>query len=168
MPRGLPVVAVVVIMSPGARHPIAALGVSTMHWMFLPLKRYADFTGRSRRMEYWMFSLGLAIAVLLFVFVVFALVDVTETRDSPAAIILFAGLGILAWLAIIVPSFAVSVRRFHDQDLSGWFVLLGFIPYIGGLVMIVFMCLPGTKGDNRYGPDPLDPDGVERLSRVFD
>jgi len=139
-----------------------------MHWMLLPLKRYADFTGRSRRMEYWMFSLGLTVAVALFVFAMFAFMDFTEAMDFPAAILLFFGVGIIAWLAIIVPSLAVSVRRFHDQDLSGWFVLLGFIPYIGGLVMIVFMCLPGTKGDNRYGRDPLDPDGVERLSRVFD
>ena len=142
-----------------------------MHWMLLPLKRYADFTGRSRRMEYWMFSLGLAMAVFLFICAMFASFDFrgnTEDMGFPAMVILFFGLGIVGWLAIIVPSFAVSVRRFHDQDLSGWFVLLGFIPYIGGLVMIVFMCLPGTKGDNRYGPDPLDPDGVERLSRVFD
>lgn len=142
-----------------------------MYWMLLPLKRYADFTGRSRRMEYWMFSLGLTVAVVLIVFAMFAFMDFRgnpETMASPVAIFLFFGVGIIAWLAIIVPSLAVSVRRFHDQDLSGWFVLLGFIPYIGGLVMIVFMCLPGTKGDNRYGPDPLDPDGVERLSRVFD
>lgn len=70
-------------------------------------------------------------------------------------------------LAIIVPSIAVQVRRMHDQDKSGWFVLLGFIPYIGGFVMLVFMCLEGTRGPNRFGPDPKDPTGARELNEVF-
>ncbi len=61
--------------------------------------------------------------------------------------------GIIA-LAFVVPLVAVQVRRFHDQDKSGWFVLLNLIPYIGVLVVLVFMLLDGTAGDNRFGPDP--------------
>lgn len=61
-------------------------------------------------------------------------------------------------LASLIPAIAVQVRRFHDQDRSGWFVLLNFIPYIGGIVVLVFMCLEGTKGPNRYGPDPKGDD----------
>lgn len=57
-------------------------------------------------------------------------------------------------LAVFVPALAVQVRRFHDQDKSGWFVLLNFIPYIGGLIVLVFMFLEGTRGPNRFGPDP--------------
>jgi uncharacterized membrane protein YhaH (DUF805 family) len=65
-----------------------------------------------------------------------------------------AGLLVIYALAILVPSLAVQVRRFHDQDKSGWFILLGFIPAVGGLIVLVFMCLPGTPGSNQYGPDP--------------
>jgi uncharacterized membrane protein YhaH (DUF805 family) len=57
-------------------------------------------------------------------------------------------------IATIIPSIAVQVRRFHDQDLSGLFVLLNFIPGLGGLIVLVFMALEGTKGPNRFGPDP--------------
>jgi uncharacterized membrane protein YhaH (DUF805 family) len=117
-----------------------------------------------------MFILGLTIFAVLWLTLFIALAATAERdhgRGAPAAIVLIFLLGMVAWLGVLVPSIAVQVRRFHDQDLSGWFVLLGFVPYIGWLVIIVFMCIPGTKGDNRYGTDPLDPEGVERLSRVF-
>ena len=65
-----------------------------------------------------------------------------------------AGVGLLFLLAIFIPSLAVQVRRFHDQGRSGWFVLLNFIPFIGTLIVLVFMCLDGTDGPNEYGPDP--------------
>lgn len=57
-------------------------------------------------------------------------------------------------LAVFIPSLAVQVRRFHDQDKSGWFVLLGLIPFVGGLIVLVFMVMEGTRGPNQYGPDP--------------
>jgi uncharacterized membrane protein YhaH (DUF805 family) len=139
-----------------------------MDWMLLPLKRYADFQGRSRRMEYWMFFLGIMIIEI----VLFALLGLmgafTPRADGTPSAMLFPMFGILGifGLAIIVPALAVQVRRFHDQNLSGWFVLLNFIPYLGGLVVLVFMCLPGTKGPNKYGPDPLDPAGAN-VADVF-
>jgi uncharacterized membrane protein YhaH (DUF805 family) len=61
------------------------------------------------------------------------------------------------FLVFFIPGLAVQVRRFHDQDKSGWFILLGFIPYVGSLILLVFMCLEGTRGPNRFGPDPKDP-----------
>jgi uncharacterized membrane protein YhaH (DUF805 family) len=67
-------------------------------------------------------------------------------------------LGLLG-LAILTPSIAVQVRRFHDQDKTGWLVLLGLIPYLGGLIVLVFMCLPGTSGPNRFGADPKEDVG---------
>lgn len=74
--------------------------------------------------------------------------------------------GVVAALAMLVPNIAVTVRRFHDQDKSGWFYLLSFIPYVGGLIMIIFMCQAGTRGPNRFGSDPLGrPD--QNLDRVF-
>lgn len=60
----------------------------------------------------------------------------------------------LFFLAVLVPSIAVQVRRFHDQDKSGWMCLIGLIPFVGGIVVLVFMLLEGTKGPNRFGPDP--------------
>lgn len=133
-----------------------------MYWMTLPLRRYADFSGRSRRLEYWMFTLGyvlvaVVIAVIAAVFGAFSYdSDSPPANGLPALWLLLLG---LSGLALIVPSIAVQVRRFHDQNRTGWLVLLSFIPYIGGLIVLVFMCLPGTPGPNRYGPDPKDPHG---------
>jgi uncharacterized membrane protein YhaH (DUF805 family) len=78
---------------------------------------------------------------------------------STGGTLMIALFGLYA-LAIFIPSLAVQVRRFHDQDKSGWFVLLGFIPYVGGLIVLVFMCLDGTKGKNRFGEDPKMSDNV--------
>jgi uncharacterized membrane protein YhaH (DUF805 family) len=124
-----------------------------MEWMLMPLKRYADFSGRSRRKEYWMFTLMNFIVAIVLYGMIIAGLDFT-TGDLSAVGMLGAGLLVIYALAILVPSLAVQVRRFHDQDKSGWFILLGFIPAVGGLIVLVFMCLPGTPGSNQYGPDP--------------
>lgn len=134
----------------------------------MPLRRYADFSGRSRRKEYWMFTLGILIVFTIVSAVVGgiagALGGATNSSNGVAGLGL-AGMGILGLmgLAIIIPSLAVQVRRLHDQDRTGWWILIGFIPYLGGLVMLVFMCLPGTRGPNSYGPDPKQ----ENLADVF-
>ena len=114
-----------------------------MEWMLMPLKRYAEFSGRSRRKEYWMFYL-----LIIIVYVVLAILG-SLVGESVGGILI----GIFA-LGIIIPAIAVQVRRFHDQDKSGWFVLLGLIPLVGGIIVLVFMCLEGTRGPNQYGPDP--------------
>lgn len=137
-----------------------------MEWMLLPLKRYADFQGRSRRLEYWMFTLFVLLCALALMAVVFVLTGFGSSGSgmlSTTFIVIFG----LAYLAILVPSIAVQVRRFHDRDMSGWFVLLNFIPYVGGLIVFVFMLLEGTRGPNRFGPDPKDPAGVNNLGEVF-
>jgi uncharacterized membrane protein YhaH (DUF805 family) len=129
-----------------------------MDWMLLPLKRYADFQGRSRRKEYWMFVLGVFIAVIL-LSIIEGIVGLSGMVGG-----VYGPLTVIFFLAIIVPSIAVQVRRFHDQDKSGWFVLLALIPFIGGLAVLVFMCLEGTRGPNRFGPDPKDPASAEVFS----
>ena len=129
-----------------------------LEWALLPLKRYADFSGRSRRKEYWSFVLGVVIVAVLLGIVE----GIIGLSGSVAG--LYGPLTLLLVLAIIVPSIAVQVRRFHDQDKSGWFVLLGLIPFVGGIVVLVFMFLDGTKGPNRFGPDPKDPGGAEVFS----
>lgn len=136
-----------------------------MNWMLMPLKRYADFSGRSRRTEYWMFTLGYVIALVI-LGVIMAIGGALGDSNgvSGLSVTAIAVLGVVV-LALFIPSLAVQVRRFHDQDKSGWFVLLGFIPYIGGLIVLVFMCLPGTVGDNRFGPDPKNPYGTTDVFR---
>jgi uncharacterized membrane protein YhaH (DUF805 family) len=121
-----------------------------IEWMTLPLKRYADFSGRSRRKEYWMFVLGVFIAAIV--------LGIVEGVAGLSGMVLgvYGPLTTLLLVGIIVPSIAVQVRRFHDQDKSGWFVLLALVPFIGGLAVLVFMCLEGTKGPNRFGADPKD------------
>jgi uncharacterized membrane protein YhaH (DUF805 family) len=132
-----------------------------MEWMIVPFRRYFDFSGRSRRKEYWMFTLfNLVVYVVL---VVIGLLGVpwkgmSEGAANPQpgiALWLALGLAGVYFLASVIPSIAVTVRRFHDQDMSGWFYFLRFIPYVGGIVLIVFMCIQGTKGENRFGFDPL-------------
>ena len=124
-----------------------------MDWMLMPLRRYADFQGRSRRKEYWMFYLGIIIVTVILSILAGVTGGLAETGASFIGTV-FLGLLVLFYLALLVPSLAVQVRRFHDQDKTGWLILLAFIPLIGGLIVLVFMCLEGTKGPNRFGPDP--------------
>jgi uncharacterized membrane protein YhaH (DUF805 family) len=126
-----------------------------MEWMLMPLKRYADFSGRSRRQEYWMFALF----QLLVIGGMALLIGLVGGFSNGEPGFLGGGLMIvlvIAYLGLfLIPGLAVTVRRFHDQDKSGWFILLNFIPYIGGIIVFIFMCLEGTKGPNRFGEDPL-------------
>lgn len=123
-----------------------------MEWMLLPLKRYADFSGRSRRKEYWMFALGVFLAII-----VAAILDGVLGMSGMIAGV-YGPLMTIVFLGVLIPSLACQVRRFHDQGKSGWFVLLGFIPFVGGLIVLVFMCLEGTHGSNQYGADPKGSD----------
>lgn len=139
-----------------------------LEWMLMPYRRYADFSGRSRRKEYWMFTLFSVIVSIVLLGLMFGgMGGIDETTGEPQmGALSFVGIGLLAlWgLGSLIPSIAVQVRRFHDQDKSGWFVLLGFIPYIGGLIVLVFMCIEGTRGPNRFGPDPKDPASADVFS----
>lgn len=147
-----------------------------MEWMLMPLRRYAEFSGRSRRMEYWMFALFIAIVYAVCFalmlgggFSLLAFTDpATATPEAPGPLFwLGAGLiGIFA-LAIIIPSIAVAVRRLHDRDMSGWwylgFIVASMVPFVGfiaGIAFLVIMFLPGTPGPNRYGADPKDPNSA--------
>ncbi|GHC89134.1 membrane protein [Novosphingobium pokkalii] len=136
-----------------------------MQWMILPYKRMLDFNGRSRRLEYWMFHVLLIaqIALIMGLIVAFAPRDGGALPWSHPVTLLLTLLAMIAAVGWFWAGLALSVRRFHDQDKSGWYVLLGAIPYVGGLITLVFMCLPGTAGPNRFGPDPINPD----LTDVF-
>lgn len=122
--------------------------MSPFEYMMMPIQRYAQFSGRSRRMEYWMFTVGL-IGVSVVISVVEALLGLTGMIGKVTGPI-----SALFTLATIIPSISCAARRLHDQDKSGWWLLLAFVPVLGALVLLVFMFLPGTSGDNQYGADP--------------
>jgi len=118
-----------------------------MNWYMVALRQYATFEGRSRRKEYWFFVLFNLIAVILL-----AIVDgITGTFDETVGLGLLSG---LYCLAVFIPSMAVTVRRLHDTNRSGWWVLIGLIPLIGGIVLLVFTVMDSQPGANRFGPNP--------------
>ena len=122
-----------------------------MEWYLKVMREnYANFNGRARRKEYWMFTLFYILLVVACTFAL-ALLDAT---GSQSLTLLVAIISIAAILAHVVPSIAVTVRRLHDVGQSGWFLLLAFIPYIGNLIIFVFSVIEGNKGTNKYGPDP--------------
>jgi uncharacterized membrane protein YhaH (DUF805 family) len=120
-------------------------------WMVEPIRKYATFGGRARRAEYWWFFV-----FNLIVSIVLAIVDMvvfgSEWLKSYGGI---GPLGAIFSLALLVPGLAVSVRRLHDRDKSGWFLLIGLIPLVGGIILLVWFVQRGTVGDNRFGPDPV-------------
>lgn len=114
-----------------------------MNWYLSVLKNYAEFTGRARRQEYWMFALFNVIITVVLEVLAFA------TRSSIFWILL-----VIYALAVIVPSLAVLVRRLHDTGKSGFWFFIGLVPFIGGIWLLVLTVLPGNIGANQYGPDP--------------
>ena len=126
---------------------------------FAVLKQYAVFSGRAGRREYWRFSLvQIGIAFALAMWLAAALPnepgDNIRWRDLGAAGLPFYVMMLYDALPTIVPTCAVTVRRLHDCDYSGWWLLLGFIPYIGEAALFALLCFKGTAGDNRFGAAP--------------
>ena len=117
-----------------------------MNWYTKVLKQYADFNGRARRTEFWMFVLFNLIFSLVLT-LVDNLAGLTKATGG------FGPLSSLYALATLVPNIAVGVRRLHDTGRSGLFLLLAFIPCVG-LVLIYFYALEGEKGRNKFGEDP--------------
>lgn len=146
-------------------------------WAKRPLQKYADFSGRAPRAEYWWYTLAVIVAALV--------VSIVENIVGLDAVFWTYGpLSLLLMLALIVPGLAVSVRRLHDTNRSGWWLLIAILPYAimlfavggaaasgsagalvgagllsivafcGAIVLLIFMVLPSTPGDNRYGPNP--------------
>ncbi len=165
-----------------------------MGYMFMPLRRYADFEGRSRRKEFWLWQLfnfivGAVLTGILIAMVVPAIMRVQDRGGiSPSYSsysysesygsyssgyswegninidMLMQELGTGTWillgllclwsLIIFIPALAVVIRRLHDTDRSGWWILISIVPLIGMIVLLVFYVSEGTRGPNRFGPDP--------------
>ncbi len=126
-----------------------------MEWMTMPYRRYADFSGRSRRKEFWMFQLFQFIVMIVLAVPMLALAPSgpTEVGGTPPISMFFILVLFVFALVNFIPALAVTVRRLHDQDLSGWFYFLSFIALVGGLILLYLMVVEGTQGANRYGPD---------------
>jgi uncharacterized membrane protein YhaH (DUF805 family) len=120
-----------------------------MKWYLKALRQYADFTGRARRKEYWMFTL-----VSVIISFVLRFLDGVLHPDGNVGLLSIGLLEGLYSLAVFLPSVAVSVRRLHDTGRSGWWQLIGIIPVIGWIVIIVFLATDGERQPNAYGPDP--------------
>lgn len=119
-----------------------------MDWYLKVLKNYVGFSGRARRREYWMFALFNLIVAIVAIVLDRVLGLASEQYGGYGPIY-----GIYAF-AVLLPSLAVAVRRLHDTDRSGWWLLLALVPVIGAIVLLVFALLEGTRGANRFGSDP--------------
>ncbi|MFF8600195.1 DUF805 domain-containing protein [Streptomyces sp. NPDC015232] len=112
-----------------------------MNWYLDVLKKYATFSGRARRKEYWMFTLFQILATIVLV-----LIDLLLST-LPLITVVYA-------LATVIPSLAVTVRRLHDTGRSGWWYFISLVPFVGAIILLVFECTEGQAHDNEYGPNP--------------
>ncbi|MDQ4116118.1 MAG: DUF805 domain-containing protein [Actinomycetota bacterium] len=125
-----------------------------MQWYLKVLRQYADFSGRARRTEFWMFVLFNAIAIVILT-ILDNLLGLSNSSMGGGAVYVSAGIltGIYQ-LAVLVPSLAVGARRLHDTGRSGWWQLIGLIPLVGAIVLIVFWATDGDPAPNQHGVNP--------------
>ena len=110
-------------------------------------KKYACFSGRARRQEFWLF-------VLFDIIASFVVGCIGGFLAGATGVTAFAYLGLIYFLAVLLPRFCVFVRRMHDIGKSGWWWLIALIPFIGWIILVVFCCLDSQPGDNKYGSNP--------------
>lgn len=120
-----------------------------MEWFLMVWRKYAQFDGRSRRKEYWMFVL---INMIIY-FVLYAGGLALVMGDNKLGIFLMV-LCVVYGLAALLPSLAVAVRRLHDTNKGGLWILIALVPFIGGIWLLVLLAMDGTPGDNQFGPSP--------------
>jgi uncharacterized membrane protein YhaH (DUF805 family) len=134
-----------------------------MNWYMEVLRKYADFSGRARRTEYWMFTLfNFLVYIVLMVLLAAAVFLTGQSSGNGGAIFLIVVPLWLYALATLIPGLAVSVRRLHDTGRSGWWMLLAFVPF-GGIVILVFHCMDSQPGPNLYGPNPKGIQGYPQM-----
>ncbi|MDR1341953.1 MAG: DUF805 domain-containing protein [Prevotellaceae bacterium] len=120
-----------------------------MNWYLKVLKQYADFSGRARRKEYWMFVL------FNIIFCVAAMI-LDNLFGLAMEGVGYGAIYILYMLAVLIPGLGVGVRRLHDVGKSGWMLLIALIPLIGAIWLLVLFATEGNHGNNEYGADPKE------------
>ena len=123
-----------------------------MNYYSICLSKFADFSGRARRREYWTFVLvNCLIALLLMT------LGLAFGEDSPASNIMVT----IFYLIMLVPNLSVSVRRLHDIGKSGWYIFLSLIPLIGGLILLIWSLMDSEPGENQYGKNPKEEENLQ-------
>lgn len=121
-----------------------------MNWFLDVIKnKYATFTGRARRQEFWMYVL-----VVVIIEIVLSILGGILGSISGALGTIISVIGGLFGLAILVPTLALWMRRLHDTGKSGWWLLISLVPVVGSIVLLIFALLDSQPGDNQYGPNP--------------
>ncbi|MFJ9821160.1 DUF805 domain-containing protein [Streptomyces sp. NPDC101151] len=120
-----------------------------MSWFITALKKYAVFRGRARRKEFWLFT--------LFTYIIYGVL--AGIGAAAHSTVLAAGF-LIAFVAFLLPSWAVTVRRLHDSGLSGWLILVGLVPTVGAIALVVFCCTDSNAATNKYGPNPKEAPAV--------
>lgn len=124
-----------------------------MKWYLKCWQQYADFSGRARRKEYWLFTLFNAI-ISYVISLVFGLIAIST------GMVFLTYLSYVYTLAVFIPSLAVCVRRLHDVGKSGWMYLLVLIPIIGQIWLIVLFCMDSQAGENKWGANPKETETI--------
>ncbi len=126
-----------------------------MEWYLKAFKdNYANFKGRARRKEFWMFYLFHIIIIFVLAFIAGLISGSSDSVGGFIPLIIYI-------LATIIPFLALAVRRLHDTGKSGWYYLISLIPYVGGIIVLVMLAQNGNVGSNEYGPDPKAPNSDE-------
>ena len=131
----------------------------TMKWYLLVLKKYAVFSGRARRKEYWMFTLfNIIIPIIILTIIALLLGDLSgpQPAKGEGGSSLYRLFYILYCLAVFIPGLAVSARRLHDIGKSGWMILIALIPIIGIIWLLILMVTDSNPEENQYGPNPKE------------
>ena len=131
-----------------------------------PWRRCLDFKGRSTRREFWLFYLQ----SILVIIAAGLLAEIAKALGASEAIIGFMTIPfVLIVLFMILAQLAAGVRRIHDHDKTGWFILLGMVPLVGWIFFLIMMLTPGTPGENSYGYDPREGErpSLEEVAGVF-
>jgi uncharacterized membrane protein YhaH (DUF805 family) len=132
--------------------------LKSMKWYLKVLKQYADFSGRSRRTEYWMFVLFNFIFACIAMLIdnVLGITFHFGGADGTAVPFFYGYIYVLYTLAVLVPGLAVLVRRLHDVGKSGWMFLIALIPIIGAIWLLVLLCTDSQPGSNKWGFNPKE------------
>ena len=126
-------------------------------WKKVIFKNYANFNGRARRAEYWYTALFNAILIIPFYLIaIWGL-----TSNSTTLTVVGSLVYIVVALGTLIPGLAVSVRRLHDLNKSGWYYFIALIPFVGGIILLVWFFTDGNRFSNNYGDDPKNPEGPE-------